>query len=225
MDDTLYLIQGLSLLPVSLILLNLTLSENSKDFLNGKVQTGYVLSFLISISLIFTWLGGFIYFITLDKTGKLFMEISSSVFWAIMMFSGLYVTKILLIDYQVKPILNEKFFSISFYFTVIWLITLHLPAISYMLLALLSTIASIAGIYLNFILGKYYKFKEFFIIPLDLHNFYISFALASVSLSLLFLARIYSHKSYLFFAIIIYLIIIYGIGSLFRELRTLIAKI
>ncbi len=225
MDDVLYLIQGLSLLPVSLILTNLILSENSKDFLNGRVKTGYLLSFLISISLIFTWLGGLIYFVTLTKTGKLFMELSSSVFWVIMMLSGLYITKILAIDYKIRPAISEKFFNIVFYFTVTWLITIHLPAISYMLLALLSTVASTAGIYLNFILGKYYKFKEFFIIPLDLHSFYISFALASVSLSLLFLARIYSHKSYLFFAIVIYLVIIYGIGSLFRELRALIAKI
>ncbi len=225
MENSLYLGQGLSLLAVSLVLLNLVLSENSRDVLNGKVQMGYMLSFLVSISLIFTWLGGLVYYMTLSSIGKFFMEFSSSIFWIILMLSGIYVIKFLVVDNKMRPVLSERFFNIVFYFTVTWLITLHLPTISYKLLAILSTAASAAGIYLNFILGKYYKFRDFFIIPLDLHNFYVSIALASVSLSLLFMARIYSHKSYLFFAIVIYIIIIYGIGSLFREIRTLISKI
>ena len=225
MENTLYLGQGLSLLAVSLVFLNLVLSENSKDVLNGKVQMGYMLSFLISVSLIFTWLSGLIYYMTLSNIGKFFMEFSSFVFWIILILSGIYVIKFLIIENKMKPVISERFFNIVFYFTVTWLVALHLPAISYQLLAMLSTAASAAGLYLTFILGKYYRFRDFFIIPLDLHNYYISIALASISLSLLFLARIYSHKSYLFFAIIIYLIIIYGIGSLFREIRTLISKI
>ncbi len=225
MEDAFYLGQGSSLLVISLILLNLILSEDSRDLLNGRVQMGYMLSFLVSISLIFTWLGGVYYFMSPSSTGKLLMEFASSLFWLVLMVSGLYIIKFLAIDNNVMPFISEKFFSVVFYFTISWLITLHLPAISYKLLAILSTAASIAGIYLNFILGKYYRFKEFFIIPLDLHTFYLSVALASVSLSLLLLARVYSYKSYLFYAIVIYLIIIYGIATLFRELRTLISKI
>ncbi|AKG90685.1 hypothetical protein GAH_02046 [Geoglobus ahangari] len=225
MNEMGYLVQGTSLVALSLISLGYVLSEDAKSVLNSSVFQAHVLSIALVLSLVFTWVSGFYYFVTLSATGKTLMEVSSVLFWMFMVASNLLILKTLVLNGGVKFGVSKNYFDVILYFGVLWLFSYHLPYISYHVLALLSTLACVLGIYFAYLLGKYYRYREFFIVPLEISNFYLSIVLTSFALGALFFARVYSYKSYLLFAILIYLILIYGITTLAREMKMLVSKL
>ncbi|WP_456478097.1 hypothetical protein [Geoglobus ahangari] len=225
MNEMGYLVQGTSLVALSLISLGYVLSEDAKSVLNSSVFQAHVLSIALVLSLVFTWVSGFYYFVTLSTTGKTLMEVSSVLFWMFMVASNLLILKTLVLNGGVKFGVSKNYFDVILYFGVLWLFSYHLPYISYHVLALLSTLACVLGIYFAYLLGKYYRYREFFIVPLEISNFYLSIVLTSFALGALFFARVYSYKSYLLFAILIYLVLIYGITTLAREMKMLVSKL
>ncbi|WP_457591505.1 hypothetical protein [Geoglobus sp.] len=225
MSDLVYIVQGTSLAVISLVTLGYMLSDDARRILNSGVYQAHVLSIALSLSLVFTWISGVYYFMRYDRLGALLMDLSSIIFWVFLIIANLVVLRMLALKGGAKFRLSKEHFDVILYFGVLWLFSYHLPHISYFLLASLSTIASVIVIYFTYLLGKYYRFKEFFIVPLEIFNFYLSILLTSFSLSALLFARLYSHKAYLLFAIIIYLVLLYGVTSLAREMKSLISKL
>ncbi len=225
MSDLVYIVQGTSLAVISLVTLGYMLSDDARRILNSGVYQAHVLSIALSLSLVFTWISGVYYFMRYDRLGALLMDLSSIIFWVFLIIANLVVLRMLALKGGAKFRLSKEHFDVILYFGVLWLFSYHIPHISYPLLAVLSTLASVIVIYFTYLLGKYYRFKEFFIVPLEIFSFYLSILLTSFSLSALLFARLYSHKAYLLFAIIIYLVLLYGVTSLAREMKSLISKL
>lgn len=225
MSDLVYIVQGTSLAIVSLVTLGYMLSDDAKRILDSGVYQAHILSIALSLSLVFTWISGVYYFMHLRSFGRLLMDASSSIFWVFLIIANLVILKTLVLKGGAKFRISKEYFDVIMYFGVLWLFSYHIPYISYPLLAVLSTAASILVIYFTYLLGKYYRFREFFIVPLEIFNFYLSIVLTSFALSALFFARVYSHKSYLLFAMLIYMILLYGVTTLAREMKSLISKL
>ncbi|MBE8539254.1 hypothetical protein [Geoglobus acetivorans] len=225
MNGSEYIVQGLSLLVVSSVALNLVLQNESRDILDSKVRLSYIMSIFVFASLLFTWISGFLYYMLWTNTTRFLMDLSAFIFWAVMVSANLYIIKVLVMESGVLPRMQKEFFDVVLYFIVLWLLTSHLGFISYGLLTTLSTTASIIGVYFVLVLGKYYNHKDLFIVPLEIHIFYLMSVLASISMGLLLLGRVYNYRSYLFFAILIYVFLIYGVGKIAIELRKYLSKI
>lgn len=225
MSDLVYIAQGVSLGLVSLVTLGYVLSDESRGVLNSSVYRAHVLSIALSAFLVFTWISGVYYFLTYNAFGELMMELSSTLFWIFLIAANLVVLKTLAIDNGVGFRVTKEYFDVVMYFGVLWLFSYHIPHISYPLLAVLSTLSSVIVIYFTYLLGRYYRFKEFFIVPLEIYHFYLSIVLTSFALTALLFARVYSFRSYLLFAILIYVILLYGVTTLAREMKSLISKL
>ncbi len=220
--ENVYLAQGVSLLITSLFVINLLLNESSRDYLNAKHDLAYFLSYLVSFGILVTWISGVYYYTTFSPLGRYMMVFSAELFWIILFVGNLVILRFLWSN-GIRINSNHSYANFVFYFAVLWLLSRNLP-MSYPLLFALSTICSILILYFIFLLRKYLSLVEVFVVPVDVYKFFLSFSIVSVLFSLLMLARMVEIRSYLFFAIVIYVVLLLALTFLIREIRPIVSK-
>ncbi len=218
-----YLIEGLGLFILSCLTMNLLFSEGSREYLNSRHNLTYKIAYLISFVFVLTWVTGLIYYLKPSTISRYLMILASEVFWISSIIVNLIIFRELWINVGARFTFKTEYVNIIFYLLTLWLLSFHI-FVSYPFLALLSTVSSVVILYFTFLLKRYIGMIEVFVIPVNVYKFFISYTVVSALFSLLLLARIVEISSYLFFAISIYVFVIFVLLSLIRELRPLITK-
>ncbi len=218
-----YLVEGLTLLILSCLTMNVLFSEGAKDYLNSRYELAYKIAYLISFIFVLTWTSGTLYYFSPSTISRYLMILSSEIFWIVALFINLMILKELWVNAGARFTYKMEYANVIFYFATIWLLSIHIP-VSYMLLAILSTISSIIILYFTILLKKYISLIGVFVIPVDVYKFFLSFIVVSAMFSMILLARTVGISSYLFFVISIYVFVIFVLLSLIRELRPLVSK-
>ena len=218
-----YLIEGLTLFILSCLTMNVLFSEGAREYLNSRHDLAYKLAYLISFIFVLTWVTGLIYFLYPSSVSRYLMILASEVFWIASVFANVAILRELWINIGSRFTFKMEYTNIIFYLATLWLLSFHI-FVSYPFLALLSTISAAAILYFTALLRKYVSMIEVFVIPVNVYKFFLSFTVISAMFSLLLLARIVEVSSYLFFAVSIYVFVIFVLLSLIKELRPLISK-
>lgn len=219
MSELAYLISGIIMILISFFDLNIILRKESSDTLNPMVLESYKISIMLLFAMLFTWIAGVYYWITYSLLGKFLMELSSYILAVVLVISTISRFRVYIKEGMFKFRITKDFIDVLMYFAVLWIISIHFSKLSYPILAILSTLTSVLSIYFVFLLGKYYRFRSYFVVPLDLYGFYLSLSLSTACLGMLFFARFFYVQSYLLFADLIYILLIYGIAKIGIELK------
>lgn len=226
MDIQILLFLGVLLFALSVVSLSTTLRDEAKSVLKSKVMQAYIISILVFSSLFLVWISGLLYYLFDSNIFAQMILFSSIVFYFVLFSANLYIIKILIKDNEILPKIEKKVLDVILYFVVLWIFSDILHTGSYQtLLVIFTTITALIGFYFVYLLGKYYAYRNLFIIPLEIDLFYLSLVLASISLSFLLLARVYNPATHLFFAVLLEVILVAGVGKLTMEFERYLNKL
>ncbi len=218
-----YFIEGVVLLILSTVTLNILLNEGAKEYLNSRYTFAYKLAYLISFVFLLTWVCGTLYYFSPSLFSKYLMVISSEIFWIISIIGNIFLFRDLWINAGLRFCFKMDYLNILFYLATLWLLAFHI-SMSYYFLFVLSTLSSVIILYFTMLIRKYINLTSIFVVPVNVYKFFVSFTVVTAMFSLLFLARIIEISGYLFFAITIYIFLIFTLLSLIIELKPLISK-
>ncbi|ADC65942.1 hypothetical protein Ferp_1799 [Ferroglobus placidus DSM 10642] len=218
-----YLVEGLTLFVLSCLTMNTLFSEGAKDYLNSRYELAYKIAYLTSFIFVLTWISGTLYFFFSSTVTRYLMILSSEIFWIVALSINLMILRDLWVNAGARFNYKMEYLNIIFYLATLWLLSYHI-SMSYMLLAILSTVSSVIILYFTALLRKYISLIGVFVIPVDVYKFFLSFVVVSAMFSLILLARTVGIHSYLFFVILIYVFVIFVLLSLIKELKPLISK-
>ena len=190
-----YVILGLPLFFLSVVNLNLMLSEiEAKRIANFQLGMIKLHTVVVFFTVLITYVSGMINLLAFSTLTRMFMIASTLIMWAGLMVVEISALKEFL-ESGLRPRISKKFLDYVFYLLVLWLVFEKLD-VGWKEIGVLSTVLMVSIIYFGGALNRYRKITRIIIEPLDLFTLNVGIRIFSSLIAMMLIAYSYYQNVY-----------------------------